>query len=780
MASCQVPIGMTASATRKWNGEDLGAVSIPNGTGAQSYSWIENKYLDGRGCCFRNFSTGEHGVYSVGSWISDQNNTAKIPKDVNDIMNKIDEAVCSHRFEDLMILINKAEQLLKPVAKERPKVAANVYDSMIKACAASAKPSVQEHAPGNFISNNSAHKAFHLVGSMWRQGIPVGRVAQGSLIKCLCDAGYARKAFKHLKSIPKSRLHPSFFNIILDACIHSGELDIGKEAAQRCLRYNAKPDALTWSLILKLHGMLGDRDGVEFAWASLLDTCPWTTNGDGNAFQKDFDESDSESFKRYSHTISYHDKEVGKYMVNEAYVQSLVASGDLETAYSACNAILDMAAGQYLPLPLEISNSAFQIRSSNEDDIDLMRLDAVIKHIRNACNIILHASECQHNWNTMKNLVGSMATHGLPPDTHSYNYLLWASYRRGEGIRILKEGLEEMKALGLVPNADSYELMMEASLKYNAPSMAKEYLHECMKNTTRGQGWAWGSILKAHGKVGDLPGLLNSFNEMIEELVEDSEHIRTRKTLRGLEGCLVGLKLATELLLEDIENLYIHSLAGAAKGIIGRSNELSNNINKNPHLKEETLRDRVFMLGRLAEAMSLYPTQNTNNKSYASTIVSPRHLQEIKMARTMLRRVTSDLHGGIDSLKTSSLADLISIHGNLGDLKDVLKILQHKYRFNAEVPCITGSAGRCDQESSMICFLSNKNRSKNDHWQKSSGASCPSLKPDPIIIDAAVGAFGKMNRWDLVLSTLQWMAVRFLKYTYNKYNVSICTFSFAD
>ncbi len=56
--------------------------------------------------------------------------------------------------------------------------------------------------------------ATRLVSTMWQRGIPVGRVANSSVVKALCEAGRLEEALRYLKSVSAQRSDIVGYNVL--------------------------------------------------------------------------------------------------------------------------------------------------------------------------------------------------------------------------------------------------------------------------------------------------------------------------------------------------------------------------------------------------------------------------------------------------------------------------------------------------------------------------------------------------------------------------------------
>ena len=358
---------------------------------------------------------------------------------------------------------------------------AATYDIALKACAATANPTL----------------ARNLVSSMWRQRIPVGRVAQGSLLKALCASGRRAQAFRHLKTIPSSRLTTWHCNTLLSACAAAHDTALGARVWEFMQRRQVEVDAVSWCDALRLCGLGG---GMSMS--------VW-----GGGVQSLHDV--------YSKAIagintSTNNKEERSMMMS-AYAAALATAGHLDASFDACEAVLDSDGvapmlPQDLDLNLDLTEQQQQLVEAKSTDVVGRRQQASpLDHIRTACNTLIHAAVAAHRWPTMRRVVSLMTSRGLLPDIITYNALLRASLRRGEGSVAMEEGVAELQALGLRPNYVTRALLIEAYAGEGDVDKAHRLLFGGGGTGSNVSGVEWCALLKGYVRVGDLGGLRTAF-----------------------------------------------------------------------------------------------------------------------------------------------------------------------------------------------------------------------------------------------------------------------------
>ena len=374
-------------------------------------------------------------------------------------------------------LFSKNLPIISDAAASNPMMVADVYDFALQA----------------FASQGDAGQAERLVSSMWKQRIPVGRVANSSVIKAMCAAGRHADALKYLKSISSQRSDIVGYNILMSECAGEKEhvlRDIGVRAWEVLKKKiqkgsSMKPDAITWSASIRLHGMKKEMCGVVWEeWLSCRD---------------EFSESDRTS-------------------VGASYVSALCACNEFEKALQQCEELL-MEIDEHLPEMLEIPPTPEPVVCTSRGGRS-NRHASPVENVRVACNTLLHASVASSNDTLMSNVVKLMTSRGLTPDTITYNALLRRSLRRREGSVAIKEGLEEMQRMGIAPDQTSIEILIHSHACQGQIIDAEKAVDVIISEYHASPCHAWGTLMGACGNSGDAENLSHVFWRSIEYVDE--------------------------------------------------------------------------------------------------------------------------------------------------------------------------------------------------------------------------------------------------------------------
>jgi hypothetical protein len=126
-------------------------------------------------------------------------------------------------------------------------------------------------------------------------------------------------------------------------------------------------------------------------------------------------------------------------MVAAAYAGALAAAGHVSLAMAQCESIMDML-GHLLPQELHLAAFELNTRTTanntsggNNTGSGGRQTAAPLDNLRSACNAVLHAAVSSHQWSYLRKMVALMTSRGLPPDVITYNALLKAAVKRGEG-----------------------------------------------------------------------------------------------------------------------------------------------------------------------------------------------------------------------------------------------------------------------------------------------------------------------------------------------------------
>ena len=342
-----------------------------------------------------------------------------LPKSINlpQLSSAMESEFNARRYGEVIRLYNAGDsRILLPMSRSDPRSAAAAYDCALKACAAAAE----------------SRQAQRIVSTMWKRGVPVGRVAQGSLLKALCSAGQRSAAFQHLKGISASRLTTMHCNTVLGACAASHDVSTGLKVWEFMQRRGVELDKGTWCDVLRLMGGSGNANEVNTLWEEAK-----------NALSAE-DNTSPQGSLLTSTAEEAHVRQEGRAMVAAAYAGALASAGDILGAMAACSDLMD-SLSHLLPEDLEafvarssdrgVSNGQNGVNSSGQvQKRDGGRLNAApLEHLRSACNAVLYAALGAHQWGAMRKLVALMTSRGLPPDVITYNALLKAALKRGEG-----------------------------------------------------------------------------------------------------------------------------------------------------------------------------------------------------------------------------------------------------------------------------------------------------------------------------------------------------------
>lgn len=396
-------------------------------------------------------------------------------------------------------LFDRSFDWLRDVATQDPVLVADAYDFALQAYA----------AQGDVV------KAENLVSRMWKEGIPVGRVARSSVVKAYCAANRRNDALRYLKSVSAQRADVISFNILLGACADAKDYEIGQKCwetlmskMEKSKNPRFKPDAITCAYALRLHAF--NSKALQDIWNE------WTKHWDK------FNEADRAS-------------------IGASYVAALCESGSFTKALDMCKKLIQDI-DQYLPIQLEITDEApmehhLQKRSKSSD-----KHASVIQNVRVACNTVLHAAVTRAEDPVMDELLHIMTSKGLTPDTVTYNALLRRSIRRQEGTTAVKEGIEEMQRIGLHPDTTSIQILIQCHVLEGQIEEAIRFAKFLMETYGSSPIDAWSSVIRACGTAGDIHGLARVYNEALRLVTHNkgsselSTNMRLYLMQRGLEA----------------------------------------------------------------------------------------------------------------------------------------------------------------------------------------------------------------------------------------------------
>jgi Pentatricopeptide repeat domain len=348
-------------------------------------------------------------------------------------------AYTSRQYDHVLSLFNQGDaHIIKPASTKSPRTAATTYDCALKACAAAAE----------------ARQAQRILSTMWKRGVPVGRVAQGSVLKALCAAGQRHAAFQHIKGIPAARVTTMHCNTVLSACAAAHDTNIGLKLWEFMKRRAVKIDNVSYCEALRIFGAAGDVEKLVDLWENeinlALDTLDIVDNKKISSGS-----NDASATKEEENVVEVEDEDVllkrkneSKTMVAAAYASALAAAGQIPLAMAQCELIMDSLT-HLLPQELHL---AIELETGRTDDHNLATSNSTVSNInlspsssggrqtaapldnlRSACNAVLHAAVASHQWSSLRKMVALMTSRGLPPDVITYNALLKAAVKRGEG-----------------------------------------------------------------------------------------------------------------------------------------------------------------------------------------------------------------------------------------------------------------------------------------------------------------------------------------------------------
>lgn len=400
---------------------------------------------------------------------------------VKDLVQSMKGLIRRHENEQAVALFDSSGSLLASCAAKNPYSVADAYDFALQAYAAT----------------GDARKAEKLVSTMWKSNIPVGRVANSSVVKALCAAGRRGDALKYIKSISAQRSSVVGYNILLNECVESKDYDVGLKAWNVLRKKGCTPDAITWSAVVRLHGRPGMRQSLYTIWNEWLDV------------SEGFTEADITS-------------------IGASYVSALCAAHDYEEAFRQCERLLE-AISAHLPVELNIAettqhttyDSSYEHQGDGPKDNSAAKRKArmhssSVDNVRVACNTLLHASVASSHDGNMDALIKTMTSKGLTPDTATYNALLRRSLRRREGSLAIKEGLGEMQRMGLLPDQTSIEILIQSYALQGQIKEAEKAVDVIIQEFACPPCHAWGTLMTACGKAGDVEHVSHVFHRAIE------------------------------------------------------------------------------------------------------------------------------------------------------------------------------------------------------------------------------------------------------------------------
>lgn len=341
-------------------------------------------------------------------------------------------AYSSRHYDQVLSLFSQGDdRILKPASKSDPRSAAMTYDCALKACAAAAE----------------ARQARRILSTMWKRGVPVGRVAQGSVLKALCAAGQRHAAFQHIKGIPAARVTTMHCNTLLSACAPAHDTTIGLKVWEFMKKRGVELDNVSYCEALRVFGTAGDVERLVSLWEAeifpALNSLEASDNLGSSPRGMNSATSIAAEEESLDREVLLERKNESKTMVAAAYAGALAAAGHVPLAMAQCKLIMDMLS-HLLPQELRL---AIELETERTDDHQMASKNktksstasggrqtaAPLDNLRSACNAVLHAAVSSHQWQYLREMVALMTSRGLPPDVITYNALLKAAVKRGEG-----------------------------------------------------------------------------------------------------------------------------------------------------------------------------------------------------------------------------------------------------------------------------------------------------------------------------------------------------------
>ena len=402
---------------------------------------------------------------------------------VNGIIREMKSYMKYKDAKKVVDIFNKNLAVLKKAGRDKPFLVADAYDFALQAYAA----------------DKDAGNAESLVHKMWKDGIPVGRVANSSVVKALCSVNKRSDALKYLKSVSAQRSDIVGYNILLNSCAESKDYVTGilcwntlQQKVKKCRNFGFKPSPITWGAILRLQGQAKEKESLVSLWEDWLAECDNNTN---------VSEADSTS-------------------VAASYVAGLCEVGEFEEAIQVCNNLLETIS-VHLPVELDVADvteESKKLQYSDEQERHRKHSSSV-QNARVACNTVLHAAVGASRYSVMDRVVRSMVSRGLTPDNATYNALLRRSLRRREGSGAIKEGILEMERLGLSPDRISIEILIQSLAIEGAVDEAEDAVCLMIKRYETPPGSAWSVLLAACGTHGDIHGLEQAFSKAEQQML---------------------------------------------------------------------------------------------------------------------------------------------------------------------------------------------------------------------------------------------------------------------
>ncbi|GAB4821571.1 hypothetical protein N2152v2_008617 [Parachlorella kessleri] len=358
-----------------------------------------------------------------------------------------------------------------------------------------------------------ARKALQLVAAMWkRSGVEVSHSAHFSALRALCNGGELQRAVRYLSDIPSRRLQTFHCNVVLQGAVSRGEVQRARQVEGLLQRRRVLLDATTYSALIELRGLEGDATAVASACQQALAVC-------GTEAQP---------------------------RLLAAKVIGLARAGALEEAIRAAEELMDSSDS----LPVDISSRIPQEQqghlwrtagvaaaagsmqpapctSGRGGNIDMLLARQhrrqqqqlpPLEYLRGACNAVLAQAEAMGNHSAAKHMTGLMTLRGLPPSTTTYNLLLRSAAKRTHdsmaAVHAVEEGMQEMQALGIVPNAETYELLLDAQGAAGDIDALRRCLEAVGAAGLKLSPAGWSRVMRHFGACGDLEGVGEAYSEL--------------------------------------------------------------------------------------------------------------------------------------------------------------------------------------------------------------------------------------------------------------------------
>lgn len=408
-------------------------------------------------------------------------------KDISMLIQSMRQFVREKNAYDALRVFGENGKRLKKVATTDPLLVADAYDFALQA----------------YALEGNANKAERLVSRMWKDGIPVGRVARNSVVMALCAADRRLDALKYLKSVSAQRSDIVGYNILLKACVEERDYLIGIKTWEALRGKIAKSrnekfrfDARTMTSVLRLHGHRSNATELEGEWDRWVQCQEYKTSSDSD-----------------------------KMAVAASYVAALCDCNAFDGAVAACQSMLKDISG-HLPVELVIPGDN-STHDPNKHQLEVRskgkKHGSVVQNARVACNTVLHATVMKNMDYVMDKVLNMMTSMGLTPDTVTYNALLRRSLRRQEGSVAIQEGLAEMQRTGLKPDKTSLEILIQSLAMEGEIERAERAVDVIIHDYNCDPEHAWASLMTSCGLYGDVSAVGHVFQKAQLSLAKFSQ-----------------------------------------------------------------------------------------------------------------------------------------------------------------------------------------------------------------------------------------------------------------